>query len=109
MSTDNAWQKRLKDLKGLADFGEEQLGKLSAQLLSNEKFVAAMQTLITRSLSAKETLERSARSALSAMNLPSTEDLQALRAKVDGLEVLLGSVEKKVDSLIQAKKKSAQS
>ena len=97
----------LKDnpvMKKLVETGEERVGKLAQQLLSNEKFVATVQTLVSRSLAAKGTLDKSLRSALSAMNLPSTADLELLRTKVDDLEQLLGKVEGKVDTLIQAKK-----
>lgn len=98
----------LKDnpmMKKLVATGEERIGKIAAQLLSNEKFVATVQTIVSRTLSAKGTLDKSIRSALSAMNLPSTGDLEILKEKVGELETLLGSVESKVDQLIEAKKK----
>jgi hypothetical protein len=98
----------LKDnpvMKKLVETGEERLGKLAQQLLSNEKFVAMVQGLVSRSLAAKGTLYSALRTALSAMNLPSTADLELLRAKVDDLEKLLASVESKVDTLVSAKKK----
>ena len=72
--------------------------------MSNEKFVAAVQTLVSRSLAAKGTLDSALRGALSAMNLPSTGDLEQLRTKVDELERLLTSVESKVDTLVNNKK-----
>ncbi|OJH35446.1 hypothetical protein [Cystobacter ferrugineus] len=92
-------------VKRIVETGEERVGKLTQQLMSNEKFVAAVQTLVTRSLAAKGTLDSALRTALSAMNLPSTADLEQLRAKVDDLERLLTSVESKVDALSAAKKK----
>ncbi len=90
-------------MKKLVETGEERIGKLAQQLLSNEKFVATVQTLVSRSLAAKGTLDSALRSALSAMNLPSTADLEQLRSKVDDLERLLASVESKVDTLVAAK------
>lgn len=98
----------LKDnavMKKLVATGEERIGKIAQQLLSNEKFVATIQTIVSRTLTAKGTLDKSLRSALSAMNLPSTGDLEILREKVDDLERVLSSVESKVDSLIEAKQK----
>lgn len=98
----------LKDnpvMKKLVETGEERLGKIAQQLLSNEKFVAMVQGLVSRTLAAKGTLDSALRTALSAMNLPSTADLELLRAKVDDLEKLLASVEGKVDTLVSAKKK----
>lgn len=91
-------------MKKLVETGEERVGKLAQQLLSNEKFVAAVQGLVSRSLAAKGTLDSALRSALSAMNLPSSADVESLRAKVDDLERLLSSVESKLDALAAKKK-----
>ena len=93
----------LKDnpvVKKLVETGEERVGKLASALLSNERFVAAVQTLVSRSLAAKGTVDKSLRTALAAMNLPSSADVESLRAKVSDLEALLGSVEKKLDALL---------
>jgi polyhydroxyalkanoate synthesis regulator phasin len=86
-------------MKKLVETGEERIGKLAQQLLSNEKFVTAIQTAVSRTLAAKGTLDKSLRSALSAMNLPSTADMEILRNKVDDLERLLAGIETKVDQL----------
>ena len=90
-------------MKKLVETGEERIGKLAQQLMSNERFIAAVQGLISRSLAAKGTLDRSLRAALSAMNLPTTHDLEQLRTKVDDIERLLSSVEQKVDALASKK------
>lgn len=98
----------LKDnpvMKKLVATGEERIGKLVQQLMSNEKFVTGIQTIVSRGLSAKGTLDKSIRSALSAMNLPSTGDLESLREKIDEVEKLLGTLEGKIDQLAEAKKK----
>ncbi|SEL80508.1 hypothetical protein SAMN05444354_108296 [Stigmatella aurantiaca] len=92
-------------MKKLVETGEERIGKIAQQLLSNEKFVATVQTLVSRSLAAKGTLDTALRTALSAMNLPSTEDLEQLRTRVDDLEKLLTSVEGKLDTLVSERKK----
>lgn len=97
----------LKDnpmMKKLVATGEERIGKLVQQLMSNEKFVAGIQTIVSRGLSAKGTVDKSIRSALSAMNLPSTADLETLREKIDEVEKLLGSLEGKIDQLADKKK-----
>lgn len=86
-------------MKKLVETGEEQMGKIAQQLLSNEKFVATVQTLVSRSLAAKGTLDKSLRAALSAMNLASSEDIETLRGKVEDLEKLLASIEGKVDTM----------
>ncbi|MBE2250353.1 MAG: hypothetical protein IAE78_12485 [Myxococcus sp.] len=98
----------LKDnpvMKKLVATGEERVGKLVQQLMSNEKFVAGVQTLVSRALSAKGTLDKSIKSTLSAMNLPSTGDLDTLREKIDDLEGVLAQLESKIDVLVEQKKK----
>jgi polyhydroxyalkanoate synthesis regulator phasin len=86
-------------MKKLVETGEERVGKIAQQLLSNEKFVTTVQTLVSRSLAAKGTLDKSLRTALSAMNLPSSADVELLRSKVEELENMLASIEDKVDGL----------
>lgn len=96
----------LKDnpvMKKLVATGEERVGKLVQQLMSNEKFVAGIQRIVTSGLQAKGTLDKSIRTALSAMNLPSTGDLENLRGKIDDLEKMLGSLEAKIDSISSKK------
>jgi hypothetical protein len=98
----------LKDnpvMKKLVATGEERIGKLVQQLMSNEKFVTGVQTMVSSALSAKGTVDKSIRTALSAMNLPSTADLETLREKIDELETLLGKLEGKIDTLVDSKKK----
>ncbi len=87
-------------VKKLVETGEARVGKLASTLLSNETFVAAVQSLVSKSLAAKGSLDKSLRSALAAMNLPSSADVESLRAKVDDLERLLSSVESKLDALL---------
>jgi polyhydroxyalkanoate synthesis regulator phasin len=96
----------LKDnpvMKRLVATGEERVGKLVQQLMANEKFVLGIQGILGRALSAKGTLDKSLRSALAAMNLPSTADLETLHDKIDELEKVLGQLESKVDQLVEKK------
>jgi hypothetical protein len=83
-------------MKRLVATGEERVGKLAQALLSNERFVTALQTLVQRSLTAKGMLDRSLRTALAAMNLPSSEDVESLRRKVTEVETMLGRIEAKL-------------
>ena len=54
-------------MKRLVETGEERIGKIAQQLLSNEKFVATLQGLVSRTLAAKGMLDKNLRSALAAM------------------------------------------
>jgi polyhydroxyalkanoate synthesis regulator phasin len=91
-------------MKRLVETGEERMGRLVQQLLSNETFVATVQTIVSRSLAAKGTLDKSIRAALSAMNLPSASDLENVRTKVGDLERMISSLEAKIDSLSPGQK-----
>jgi len=54
-------------MKKLVETGEVRIGKLAQQLLSNEKFVGAVQTIVARTLQAKGTLDTSMESKLDAL------------------------------------------
>jgi polyhydroxyalkanoate synthesis regulator phasin len=95
-------------MKKLVETGEERIGKIAQQLLSNERFVAAIQAIVSRTLAAKGSLDKSLRSALAAMNLPSTADMEVLRSKVEELERLLSSIETKVDTLAPRSEKKSE-
>ena len=100
----------LKDnpvMKKWVEKGEERVGQIAQQLLSNETFVSAIQAIASKSLQAKGTLDAGLRTALAAMNLPSTGDVDALRSKVEDLERMLASVEAKLDRIPAQPKKSA--
>lgn len=87
-------------VKKLVESGEAQVGKIVQQVLSNEKFVSTVQTVVQKTLTAKGTLDRNVRMALSAMNLPSTGDLDQIRNKISELEALLSKLDDKVTQLI---------
>jgi polyhydroxyalkanoate synthesis regulator phasin len=89
--------------KRMFEMGEEQVGKLAQQLLSNEKFVNAMQTIIGNTLKAKGLLDKNIRVALSAMNLPSIADVENLRKKLDELEETIQRLEESVAKIADRK------
>ncbi len=92
----------LKDnpvVKKMFEMGEEQVGKLAQQLLSNEKFISTVQTVVGNSLKAKGLLDKNIRMALSAMNLPSAADIDAVKKKLDEFEETLQRLEESVGKL----------
>lgn len=88
-------------VKKLVATGEQQVGKIVQQVLANEKFVAGIQTVVQTTLTAKGAFDKNVRAALSAMNLPSTDDLEQLRTKVSELEAMLVKVDEKVSQLLE--------
>jgi polyhydroxyalkanoate synthesis regulator phasin len=85
--------------KKMFELGEEQVGKLAQQLLSNEKFVNAMQTIVGNTLKAKGLMDKNIRMALSAMNLPSVADMENLKKKLDELEETIQRLEESVTKM----------
>lgn len=86
----------------LVEAGEAQVGRVANQLLSNEKFLLAIQNIVSRTLSAKGTLDKSLRGALATMNLPSTADVEALRRKLDDLDRTMTELDAKLSRLESA-------
>ena len=87
-------------VKRLVQTGEAQVGKIVQQVLANEKFVSGIQTVVQTTLTAKGAFDRNIRVALSAMNLPSTQDLEIIRNKVGELEAVLVKLDEKVTQLL---------
>ena len=76
--------------------GEERMGKLVTQILSNERVMHGVQTVVASALNAKSTFDRSVKTAVQAVNLPTTEDVEELRRKLSELEVLLDGLAARV-------------
>ena len=107
-----AKQNRSKALvQRVMEAGEAQIDKVVNQLLTNESFVAAVQGVVSKSLAAKGSIDKSLRSALSTMNLPSSADIEELRTRLDRLDRVLSEVDEKLARLEReggaAKKKAA--
>jgi hypothetical protein len=82
--------------KALA-MGEERMGRLVTQLLSNERVMHGVQTVVSSALNAKSTFDRRVRSAMQAVNLPSTDDVDELRRKLAELESVVDGIASRVD------------
>lgn len=76
--------------------GEERMGKVVSQLLSNERLMAGLQTAFSSAVTAKETFDRSVRRTLSAVNLPTTDDVEELRRKLGELEAILDGLAERI-------------
>ncbi len=91
-------------VKRMFEIGEEQISRITQQLLANEKFVAAMQTVVANTLKAKGMLDKNIRMALSVMNLPTVEDVEGLKSKLDDLEETIRRLEQTVEKLSAGQK-----
>lgn len=78
--------------------GEERMGKLVTQLLSSERVMQGVQTVVASALNAKSTFDRGVKTAMQAVNLPTTEDVEDLRRKLSELEILIDGLAARVGS-----------
>ncbi|HEX7488987.1 MAG TPA: hypothetical protein VF341_08775, partial [Anaeromyxobacteraceae bacterium] len=65
--------------------------------LSSERVMHRVQTLVASALTAKSTFDRGLRTAMSAVSLPSTEEVEELRRKLAELETMLDGLAAKVE------------
>jgi polyhydroxyalkanoate synthesis regulator phasin len=77
--------------------GEEQVGKVVGRLFASERVTAGLSGLFSSARTARETLDRGVRQALRAANLPSRDDVESLRRKLDELESMIDGLNEKVD------------
>lgn len=68
--------------------GEEMFSQVSSELVSNPLFMKAME----RALKAKKTLDRTATTAMTAMNFPTTRDIEKINRRLDAIESKLDDV-----------------
>jgi hypothetical protein len=85
--------------------GEERMGRLVTQLLSNEKVMQRVQTVVSSALTAKSTFDRGVRTAMQAVNLPTTEDVAELRSRLAELETMLDGLAARVPPRADAGKR----
>jgi len=86
-------------LKKMIATGEERVGKIATQLLSNEKLMGALQKTVSAALEAKGLVERNVQSVLSTMNIPTAGDVQRLQGKIEELERVFEGLSAKIAEL----------
>jgi len=69
--------------------GEERVGKIVTAVLSNERVMAGVQTAVSSAVNARTALEKGVRSAMQAVNLPTTEDVAELKQRLAELESII--------------------
>jgi hypothetical protein len=76
--------------------GEERVGKVVGRLLSSETVTTGLQGLVQSAAEARARIDRGVQQALRAANLPSREDLTALRRKLEELESMIDGLAERV-------------
>lgn len=86
-------------LKHIKDMGEEQITRLATRLLSNESFVLAVQTIVSRTLRTKDQLEGGLRTVLANLAVPTSEDLDVISERMIELEAQVTELSEKVEEM----------
>jgi hypothetical protein len=90
-------------VKRALEMGEERMGRLVTQLLSSERVMHGVQTVVSSALQAKSTFDKGVKTAMQAVNLPSSDDLDELRRKVSELESTVDGLSAKVAASAEKK------
>jgi len=77
--------------------GEERVGKTVAALLSNEKVMAGVQRAVSSAFEAKAAVERGVKTAMQAVNLPTTDDVTELKKRLAELESIIDGLAARLD------------
>lgn len=93
--------------KKMIETGEERMGKLAQNLLSNERVMGVLQKTVTAALEAKGLVERNVQTALSTMNIPTAGDVRKLEGKIEELEKVFETLTGKIGELQRESKSSA--
>lgn len=86
-------------VRTILSLGEEKMGEVVNQLLANEVFVQAMQRAITGSIGAKRNLDKGVTTLLSFVNVPTLDDVDRVKEKLDELEETMGEIASRVEKL----------
>jgi hypothetical protein len=76
--------------------GEEQMGRVVGKLLSSPSVTTGVSTLVSGALQARRTVEGGLRQALQAARLPTHDDVEGLRRRLDELEAMIDGMSERV-------------
>jgi hypothetical protein len=85
-------------LKKAIAAGEEHAGRVVGKLLSSDRVATGLQGLLAAASTARATMEAALHGALKAAKVPDAEEVQALRQKIEELEVLMASLSARLDA-----------
>ncbi len=86
-------------VKTILGLGEEKMGEVVNQLLANEAFVSAVQKAITGSIGAKRSVDKGVATVLGMINVPTLEDIDKIRDKMNNLEDTIGEIGDRLEKL----------
>jgi hypothetical protein len=89
-------------VKRLYEMGEEALGRLAADLLSNPTFAEAFSRALQTAFATKGRVDKNIQTVLALLNLPSRSDVHKLVTKLETIQGSLVNLNIKVDRILAA-------
>ncbi len=86
-------------LKKMIATGEERMGKVAANLLTNETLMGVVQKTFSAAIDAKGLVEKNVQSALSSLNVPTASDVKKLEGKIEELEKVFEALSSRIGDL----------
>ena len=86
-------------VKTILGLGEEKMGDVVNQLLASESFVSAVQRAITSSIGAKRSVDKGVTAMLGLVNIPTLEDVDKIRDKMNELEETIAEIGDRLEKL----------
>ena len=87
-------------LRRLYGLGEERLGRLAEDLLSNPRVAEAFSAALRKAFETKGRVDRNMQTVLALLNVPSRGDLNRLLTKLEAIQGNLANLNLKIDRLL---------
>ncbi len=86
-------------VKTILNLGEERMGDVIRQLLANETFVTTMQQAVVGGIEAKRNIDKGVSSVLGLVNIPTIDDVDKVRARLNEVEELVALLTSRLEAL----------
>ena len=86
-------------VKTILNLGEERMGDVIRQLLANETFVKTMEQAVVGGIEAKRNIDKGVSSVLGLVNIPTIDDVDKVRARLNEVEELVALLTSRLEAL----------
>jgi len=90
-------EKKNKVMDEMMEKWEETLSLISNRILSNERLLNLIQTIIAKAITAKGRVNKNMEVVLNSLNLPTRKDIQKLYEHIDELDEKIAKLLKKLE------------
>ncbi len=90
-------EKKNKVMDEMIERWEETLSLISNKILSNDRLLNLIQTIIAKAITAKGRVNKNMEVVLNSLNLPTRKDIQKLYEHIDELDEKISKLLKKIE------------